>query len=84
MVVVELPVASALPLSIGLGFEVGTVAAAVNLVGGTTGPHLLFMGLRDRGPPASSWAGRPRSGCESKGPVGRWANWWRSTQHSPS
>ena len=40
-------------LSIGLGFEVGTVAATVNLVGGAAGPHLLFMGLRDKGPPAS-------------------------------
>jgi hypothetical protein len=31
------------------------------------GPHLLFMILRDRDPPAICWAGLPRSGS-SQGP----------------
>jgi len=40
-----------------------------------TDPHLLFMALRDGGPPASHWAGRSRSERESKaqlavGPTG--------------
>jgi hypothetical protein len=36
----------------------GAVAAVVNLVTLTTGPHLLFIALRDGGPPATSlgWA----------------------------
>ena len=29
-------------------------------------PHLLFIALRDGGPPARRTAGRPRSGCESR------------------
>ena len=53
----------------------GAVAAVVNLVTLATDPHLLFMALRDRGPPASHWAGRSRSERESKaqlavGPTG--------------
>jgi hypothetical protein len=32
----------------------GAVAAIVNLVTLTTGPHLLFIALRDGGPPATS------------------------------
>ena len=38
--------------------------------------HLLFIGLRNGGPPASSWARRPRSGRESRfGPVVGLARW---------
>jgi len=48
-------------LSIGLGMTWGTVAA-VNLAKRVASPHLLFKGLRDGGPPSSSWAGRPRLG----------------------
>jgi hypothetical protein len=32
----------------------GAVTVAVNLVSGAPGPHLLFIGLRDRGPPTRS------------------------------
>ena len=35
------------------------MATAVNLVSIATSPHLLFIGLHDEGPPASSWAGPP-------------------------
>jgi len=56
VVVVELPAASALPLSIGLGFEVGILAAAANLIIRAAN---LFIGLRDGGPLALSWAGPP-------------------------
>ena len=53
----------------------GAVAAVVNLVTLATDLHLLFMPLRDGGPPASYWAGRSRSEPESKaqlavGPTG--------------
>ena len=43
---------------------------------------LFYMALRDGGPPAVlGWASPIRT--RVKGPVGRWANWWRSIQHSP-
>ena len=54
----------------------GIVAADEPRVLSSQSPPPLYR-LRDGGPPASSWAG-PRLGCEVKGPVGRWANWWRS------
>jgi hypothetical protein len=41
-------------LSIGLGKEVVAVTVAVNLMFCAPGPHLLFIGLRDRGPPTRS------------------------------
>ena len=56
-------------LSIGLGFEVGTVAAAVNLLVCAAGPHLSFMGLRDGGPQAFHGLGAPDQGA-SQGPFG--------------
>ena len=60
------------PLSIGLGFEVGTKTAAVNLVICAAGPHLPFMGLRDRGPPAFHGLGAPDQGASQDpfGPLG--------------
>ena len=50
-----------------------------NLVSRATNPTSLFyMALRDGGPPAMlGWASPIRT--RVKGPVGRWANWWRST-----
>jgi hypothetical protein len=42
----------------------GPVAAAVNLVSWAPVPYLPFIVLRDRGPPASSTAGHPRSGSD--------------------
>jgi hypothetical protein len=65
--------AAAAPLSTGLGF--GTVGT-----GGSDeprelsrSPHLLFIVLHDRGPPATYWAGLPDQGAV-KDPVGLWAN----------
>ena len=59
-------------LSIGLGFEVGTKTAAVNLVICAAGSHLPFMGLRDRGPPAFHGLGAPDQGASQDpfGPLG--------------
>ena len=56
-------------LSIGLGFEVGTKTAAVNLVICAAGPHLPFMGLRDGGPSAFHGLGAPDH-CASQGLFG--------------
>ena len=56
-------------LSIGLGFEVGTKTAAVNLVICAAGSHLPFMGLRDMGPPAFHGLGAPDQSA-SQGPFG--------------
>ena len=49
--------------------------AAVKLMSRATSPHLLFIALRDGGPPALHWAGRALSERESKaqlavGPTG--------------
>ena len=54
-----------------------------HLVCRATNPTSLFyMALRDGGPPAVlGWASPIKT--RVKGPVGRWANWWRSIQHSP-
>ena len=71
----QLPVASVPPsLDRVRVWTVGTVAAA-NLVKKAASPHFLFIGLRDGGPPTSSWTGRSRSERESKaqlavGPTG--------------
>jgi len=52
------------------------IVAATNLVTCAVVPtSSIYMALRDRGPPAVYWAGRPRSGCESRvqlavGPTG--------------
>jgi hypothetical protein len=57
-------------LSIGLGLERWGVAAAVNLVTFTSGPHLLFIWHCATGDHQPYWAGCPRSGRGSKA----WAN----------
>ena len=45
----------------------------------TNPTSLFYMALRDGGPPAVlGWASPIRT--RVKGPVGRWANWWRSIQ----
>ena len=49
--------------------------AAAKLMSRATSPHLLFIALRDRSPPALHWAERSRSERESKaqlavGPTG--------------
>ena len=52
------------------------------MYGATNPTSLFYMALRDGGPPAVlGWAFPIRT--RVKGPVGRWANWWRSIQHSP-
>ena len=38
------------------------------------GPHLLFIALRDRDPPALLGLDAPHQGV-SQGPMGRWAHW---------
>ena len=43
--------------------------AAANLVSRTTGPHLLFIALRDGGSPALHWVGRSGSKRESKAQI---------------
>ena len=43
----------------------------------TISPHLLFIGCATGAHQPRLGLG-PRSGRKVKGPVGRWANWWRS------
>ena len=64
----------------GLGMRSGTVAAA-NLVTPATGAPPSIYGTARRGPTSLSlgWALPIRA--RVKDPVGRWTNWWRSTQH---
>ena len=76
MVVVELPAAAASLSDRVRVLRWGIVTAGEPRILSRQSPPPLYR-LRDGGPPASSWAG-PRSGRKVKGPVGRWANWWRS------
>jgi hypothetical protein len=62
-----LPVGGSASLSIGLGLETVGNSGGSEPRESSRGPHLLFMALRDRGPPAICWAGLPRSGS-SQGP----------------
>ena len=62
---VELPVATAPPLDQSRVWTVGNRDGGKPRVRASN-PHLHFIGLRNWGPPASSWAGRPRSGRESR------------------
>jgi hypothetical protein len=51
----------------------GDVWLAANLVSRACGPHLLYIAQCDRAHQPFR-VGRPRSGREIKGPVGRWAH----------
>jgi hypothetical protein len=67
---VGLPVAGSATLVGRVGWWGCTVT--LNLITQATGPHLLFMALRDGGPPAVLGLDAPNQGA-SQGSSGRWA-----------
>ena len=77
----RLPVASAPPLDRIRVRTVGIVAAT-NLVSCAAVPTSSIYGTARQGATSHllGWASPIRT--QVKGPVGRWANWWRSIQYS--
>ena len=59
----------------------GAVAAVVNLVTLATDPPPPIYGTARRGPTSLVLGWTLPIRARVKGLVGRWTNWWRSTQH---
>jgi hypothetical protein len=74
---VELPVTDSPSLYRIRVMDVGEQRRPVNLMRRAASPQLLFIGLRNGGPPAVLGRASPIR-TQVKGPVCHWANWRRS------